>query len=44
MAISLFDDKSKQPTKQMLVKTLGKQYQLWTDIAPNVSLETAIKL
>ena len=32
MALSLFDDKSKQPTKQMLVKTLGKQYQLWAGI------------
>ncbi|MGD0551270.1 MAG: DUF3788 domain-containing protein [Sedimentisphaerales bacterium] len=36
MAMSLFDDKSKQPTKQMLAKTLGKQYQLWTDIAEYV--------
>jgi hypothetical protein len=33
MAMSVFDDKSKQPTKQMLAKALGKQYQLWTDIA-----------
>ena len=36
MAMSLFDDKSKQPTKQMLAKALGKQYQLWTDIAEYV--------
>jgi hypothetical protein len=36
MAMSLFDDKSKQPTKQMLVKALGKQYQLWADIAEYV--------
>jgi hypothetical protein len=36
MALSLFDDKSKQPTKQMLAKSLGKQYQLWTDIAEYV--------
>jgi hypothetical protein len=32
MATSLFDDKSKQPTEQMLAKAIGKQYQLWTDI------------
>jgi len=36
MAMSLFDDKSKQPTKQMLVKSLGRQYQLWTEIAEYV--------
>ena len=36
MALSLFDDKSKQPTKQMLAKAIGKQYQLWTDIAEHV--------
>jgi hypothetical protein len=46
MALSLFDDKSKQrrrsrsprrgPTKQMLAKALGKQYQLWKDIAEYV--------
>lgn len=36
MALSLFDDKSKQPTKQILAKALGKQYQLWTDIAEYV--------
>jgi hypothetical protein len=36
MAMSLFDDKSKQPTKQMLAKALGKQYQLWTEIAEYV--------
>ncbi|MGA2171642.1 MAG: DUF3788 family protein [Sedimentisphaerales bacterium] len=36
MALSLFDNKSKQPTKQMLVKALAKQYQLWTDIAEYV--------
>jgi hypothetical protein len=36
MAMSIFDDKSKQPTKQMLAKALGKQYQLWTDIAEYV--------
>jgi hypothetical protein len=33
MAMSLFDDKSKQPTKQMLAKALGEKYQLWKDIA-----------
>jgi hypothetical protein len=33
MAMSLFDDKSKQPTEQMLAKAIGKQYQLWTEIA-----------
>lgn len=36
MALSLFDDKSKQPTKQMLVKALGKQYRLWSEIAEYV--------
>jgi Protein of unknown function (DUF3788) len=36
MAMSLFDDKSKQPTEQMLAKAIGKQYQLWTDIAEYV--------
>jgi hypothetical protein len=36
MAMSLFDDKSKQPTKQMVAKAIGKQYQLWTDIAEYV--------
>jgi hypothetical protein len=36
MALSIFDDKSKQPTKQMLAKALGKQYQLWKDIAEYV--------
>jgi hypothetical protein len=36
MALSIFDDKSKQPTKQMLAKALGKQYQLWKDIAKYV--------
>jgi hypothetical protein len=36
MAMSLFDDKSKQPTKQMLTKTLGKHYQLWKNIAEHV--------
>ena len=36
MALSLFDDKTKQPTKQMLAKALGKRYQLWTDIAQYV--------
>jgi len=32
MALSIFDDKTKQPTEQMLAKAIGKQYQLWTDI------------
>jgi hypothetical protein len=32
MAMSIFDDKSKQPTEQMLTMVIGKQYQLWTDI------------
>jgi hypothetical protein len=36
MAMSLFDDKSKQPTEQMLAKAIGKLYQLWTDIAEYV--------
>jgi hypothetical protein len=36
MAMSIFDDKSKQPTKQMLAKAIGKQYQLWTEIAEYV--------
>jgi hypothetical protein len=36
MAMSLFDDKSKQPTEQMLTKALGKHYQLWKDIAKYV--------
>jgi hypothetical protein len=36
MAMSIFDDKSKQPIKQMLAKALGKQYQLWADIAEYV--------
>ena len=36
MAMSLFDDKSKQPTEQMLAKAIGKQYQLWKDIAEYV--------
>jgi hypothetical protein len=36
MALSIFDDKSKQPTEQMLAKAIGKQYQLWTDIAEYV--------
>jgi hypothetical protein len=36
MAMSLFDDKSKQPTKQMLAKAIGKRYQLWKDIAEYV--------
>jgi len=33
MAMSIFDDKSKEPTGQMLAKAIGKQYQLWKDIA-----------
>jgi hypothetical protein len=36
MALSIFDDKSKQPTEQMLAKAIGKQYQLWTEIAEYV--------
>jgi len=36
MAMSLFDNKSKQPTEQMLAKAIGKQYQLWTEIAEYV--------
>jgi hypothetical protein len=36
MALSIFDDKSKQPTEQMLAKAIGKQYQLWADIAEYV--------
>jgi hypothetical protein len=36
MALSLFGDKSKQPTEQMLAKAIGKQYQLWTEIAEYV--------
>jgi hypothetical protein len=36
MAMSIFDDKTKQPTGRMLSKALGKQYQLWKDIAQYV--------
>jgi hypothetical protein len=36
MTLSLFDDKSKQPTEQMLAKAIGKQYQLWKDIVEYV--------
>ncbi len=36
MALCIFDDKSKQPTEQMLAKAIGGQYQLWTDIADYV--------
>ena len=36
MALSIFDDKAKQPTKQMLAKALGRQYDLWKEIAEYV--------
>lgn len=36
MALSVFDDKSKQPTEQMLAKALGGQYQLWNAIVDYV--------
>jgi hypothetical protein len=36
MAMSVFDDKSKKPTGQALARALGRQYQLWCDIAEYV--------
>ncbi|CAJ36147.1 DUF3788 domain-containing protein [Methanocella arvoryzae] len=38
MAISAFDDRSKQPTEEYLKATLGSAYALWTDLQNQIAL------
>jgi hypothetical protein len=39
MAVSVFDDKAKQPSEQKLAKALGKSNRLWKEIKKNLKAE-----
>ncbi|UCG57742.1 MAG: DUF3788 domain-containing protein [Phycisphaerales bacterium] len=39
MAVSVFDDKGKTPTNQMLAKALGKSNRLWLEIKKHLEAE-----
>lgn len=41
MALSIFDDKSKQPKDRELAETLGKTKRLWDDLKDHVAKECA---
>ncbi|MHC4461421.1 MAG: DUF3788 domain-containing protein [Planctomycetota bacterium] len=39
MAVSVFDDKARQPTGRMLAKALGKSNSLWQEIKKNLKAD-----